>query len=1847
MKQKSAHCLVRAGSRLFAIAIVALLAAPSGRATPTNVYYWDTNGSVPGAGTTAGDWGTGTFWSLDSTGLSSTATETTLATDDVYFSAGTTGTGGGNPQVTLTAAQDIGNIFLNYRPDLVLSSFRIFGSTINLYSGINYQAIGASIGGYNYESEIASAITLMGAATLQNNSPLTFFTSGAITGANDLTIQNNSSNNLGMKIGGGVTLSGTAKIINNGTGSGIAYLSGTVSGTNGGIVQDSPTSVLYVGGSNNFVGNIELKRGLLIEGSSNNGNDISSLGNAANQILFNGGILGYMTRTNGSIDLSSRFSSTSTGDYKIDIPVSGSTYATSLSRTGVGLHKYGQGSLTLSAAAAYDGKTTIGGIDVVNRQLFGGGILQIGNGAATANLGSLNGPLGTDLEFKGTGTFNVAEAPGVHQGMKALVFTDGDGTVKSTYAGTVGTDTSALSFSSYSRAAGATANFVVTQATGGVNGTTNKITLGGMATDSLIDGAFFNGGATGGASYAWYDAAGFVRGINYGSDFLTYTTGATTTLSAGNGDHQQATGSISAQASDTFTSLNIRNTSSSNIPTVANQVFTLAAGATVTTDQVLVSGGAGTGAIVTISGGTGIRPNFDSDFVVRADLANDRLIISDFVKNGTNALAKSGVGTLVLAGANTIGGNGITGNISINDGALLINTSADTTYTGHVSGQGRLDVMGSGGKVTLAPTVPLTQTGGMVINGTVVLDFSNMTDPTNMLFTGIPGNKSTGAGSGFVQFGGGTGNIARTVQQNSTLIIKGKPGAVSTYQQLGATGMVGSGANVTTTNGMGSLLVDPNGGADTTVFIAFGGIGNGGSSFMIGKTAGAGSGNVYFQSGTTSAGGWGGYGGDWGKIFYTTDGGTTVDFVAPTFYSGTGPGNLYPLGSNGTSYTPMTTNTGGSYSLLTGASSSFDTSINPAGTLTRTAGLNQQPGVKIQDVNNGQILDMNGKDLGDGVSGWLMTGDATHTGTFSVLNGHAGGSGTKPGLVLSQFALSQDLVWGVWLDSDKLIKNGGGRVILQNTVASTYPNGTFINDGILQVNAPQTLTPFGTGSIRFSGGTLQYGLLNLAYDYSGSFNTAGNEPIKIDTNGQNVNFATSIKGAVTTLTKLGAGTLTLTASVPATYTGATTVSGGTLNVASTTDINTSSGVNIGAGNFSYNSATALLKPITFTSTGGTLSGTGTITPKVAVTSGNNLSPGDGVGTLNLSSGLTLAAGGIFDWQNNTANLYGTASTNWSVANVTGSTTISSTASSGSKLKLRFTDAGTSFSHSFWDTAQTWSFITGGVSAGNMIDTSNISVFVNAAPVGAGNTISGQGAFSTAVAGSNLELVWTPSVGGAGNNSQILISTSPDSSSISTGTSAKTIAFSRVLVGSTQTTASQSLANSGSDGAPFTVTAAGDVASSTFASGTLASTNSSSGTLTLSTATTGSKSGTLTIANTAADSLGAGLGSADANDVFTVTGTVVAVRAVMAPIPTALGTFHAGATVSVASNIFGCSYGTGGTGAHTDTEDTTVQAYASGTDGNGITLTGGPETVSSATGFTRSFTGTAVVNTSGGSFTSTVNPEISSATTVNAAYSIAVYSGQMAWNGVSGSAWATGTNWSDSVSGGAQAAPGLDGSYAGVDTATFGATSGSVTVNLDSSAPSVNALTFTGTGSYELAQGSGSNSITLAGTAPAITSAGTQAISTPLILANNTAVAVTSGTLAISGIISGSGMSLAKSGAGTLTLSAPNTYDGGTSISGTGTLLVNNSSGSGTVTVGAGSTLGGTGVIVGAVNVTGILSPGGSSLESLASGPLTLNSASHFVYQAASSTSTGADLMVVSGALSLTAVTLDLTGLDGA
>lgn len=1132
---------------LRSLAMTAILVAAAMAAVMASAQnlYWDPNGSSTSPFNATGNWdGTTSNWNTDSSGgAAGTFTAATSAANELFFSVpGSTG----SPTITVSGTQAANSLNLDFSGGTATGAngnednVTLNGGTITLGGGVNPGIFvaasppGTATSGYAYTNWINSAITMASDLTIRNAGLTTFELKGALSGAaRNVVLQNNSNNHFGVMLNA-VSISGTSAITNNGTGRGMTQISGVVSGTTA-IVQDSATSALWLNGGNTSTGATTLKQGLVILPN------VAALANTS-AILFQGGILGYRQGGGTPTDLSGKFASNG-ADYKIDLPTAGVTFGNVLAKSGnAGLHKYGQAQLTLANDMLFTGTTTIGGIDVANMQLAGGGTLTVGTGS----FGSLNGDTGTNLDFQGTGVFEVQRAPFSNQGMKVTTFSAGDGTVKSTQ-----NFYSTVTLASVSRAVGATGTFLLNTGGGtpGVAGT-NNIVITGRSAGALGPGYFF-----GGSGYAFYDAAGFVRALDYAVDASSANASSSgAAVSLPSKTYQQVTGAISAQADGTsFTGLAIRNIGTGNQP------FTLAAGAAVTAAGVLVSGGSAGDTVVTISGGSAFQPPVNGELIARTDSANDRLVISNLAANGVNALTKSGAGTLALSGANTLGGAGITGNVAINQGSLIVAPVANTTFSGVIAGQGALTVTGAGA-LTLNGSAPMTYTGGTVVNGTLVADFSNLADPTNMLFTGMPGSKGTGAGSGFIALGGATGNFLRGTQTNSTLVIKGKPGATtSTYQQLGASGFAGSGGNVLVQNGVGRLLADPNGGRDTTVVLGFPGVSSAGC-LVIGRAANAGSGNVFFQGETNSSlAATGAYGGYWGKLFYTNDGAVSdLDFVVNLHYTNdSNPCSLFPVGTNGVNYTNLTNSTSGTYNLLTGDY----LATQPNQTVTTNAG--GSVGIKLKDVRDGQQLVFNGGELGK--AGLIMTGSGSGNFTLSGATISPNWRGTANRFTIFQMNPNMTLtisnVLAINSDAnDSIQKNGVGTVILSG--ANTMASGkTYFNEGLLVAGVPETLSsggvpvsgPFGVntaaGAIRFSGGTLGYSAANIGangqtYDYSSRFSAAGNEPIRIDTGGQLVTFASPIAGAATTLTKLGAGTLVLGGLN--TYTGTTTFAGGNL-----------------------------------------------------------------------------------------------------------------------------------------------------------------------------------------------------------------------------------------------------------------------------------------------------------------------------------------------------------------------------------------------------------------------------------------------------------------------------------------------------------------------------------------------------------------------------------------------------------------------------------------------------------------------------------------------------------------------------
>jgi fibronectin-binding autotransporter adhesin len=286
-----------------------------------------------------------------------------------------------------------------------------------------------------------------------------------------------------------------------------------------------------------------------------------------------------------------------------------------------------------------------------------------------------------------------------------------------------------------------------------------------------------------------------------------------------------------------------------------------------------------------------------------------------------------------------------------------------------------------------------------------------------------------------------------------------------------------------------------------------------------------------------------------------------------------GPGTLILAGAN--TFTGGTTINAGTLQI------SGTNRLPQTGTVTFTGGTLDLDGF-MQTVN--ALASVSG-------AGVITTSVA---GGVALWVGNGGGSGTYSGII-------QDGSGTIGLT-----KVGAGTQTLTGT--NTYTAGTDVLAGVLALGSAGAIGT--TGTIRFDGGTLQFSAANTT-DYSPRLSIDTNQAYRLDTNGQAVTLASALTSLGGSLTKLGPGTLTVTAAN--TYTGPTQVNGGILSVAALAN----GGVASPIGQ-SSNAATNL----TFAN-GGILQYTG---PTVSTDRGFTLNTGGGGFDVN-QAGTTLTLSG--------------------------------------------------------------------------------------------------------------------------------------------------------------------------------------------------------------------------------------------------------------------------------------------------------------------------------------------------------------------------------------------------------------------------------------------------------------------------------------------------------------------------------------------------------------------------------------------------------------------------------------------
>jgi autotransporter-associated beta strand protein len=877
------------------------------------------------------------------------------------------------------------------------------------------------------------------------------------------------------------------------------------------------------------------------------------------------------------------------------------TYAGSISGSG-SLAKQGS-KLTLTGANTYTGATSfIGEVDL------------LGAGA------SINGTSGISLAPSASfanATFRVTDAAVLTPG--ALV------------VGETGTAWFYLSGSGTARTASA-----VLGANAGSNG--NALITSNASTAWLNTGALVVGGSGTGSLTVENDAT-----LEAGSIVLSQLAGSSGTLSIGLGASSATintasvtggagnTGLVSFYSSDpayTFAPVlagNLRVEQRGSGTTTLTGANTYTGGTTLLAGKLSAVADSNLGATsggLTFEGGTLEMKGFASSRGITLGTNGGTIDTSTATSAltgtiaGSGSLTVTGSGQLILTGANTYSGgtfvtNGklygstssLRGSI-VNDTTVQFDQSSDGTFAGSMSGSGSLIAQGSRLIVTGVNTYTgATKIGGAidvtggVINGTSRIDVA--TTPSANASLSLSGPLSTVRTTGSLKVGQvGTGTLSVT---GGSLLTSADSALGVSAGASGAALVSGSGSLWSNT---GALTIGGSGSGTLTVrdsgVVAA-------SSILLADAAGS--------SGVLNIG----VGGDAGTVNTATISGgqgtaSVVNFnhdeSAYTVAAQLG-GNLAvnQIGSGTTiltaanNYTGLTTISGGTLQIGDGGTSgSIVGDILNNGTLLFN---------RSDDFTFGGAISGTGSLIKDGAGTLTLTGSVTYSGTTTVLGGAlligtGGTSGNWDGdLNINStltFNRSDSIVYShVVSGTGSLIKTGTGTLTLTN--ANTYTGGTVISVGTLQIGNGGT-----TGSI----------VGNVTNNANLAFN-------RVD----DVAFSGAITGTGT-LTKLGAGTLTLTGSN--TYGGGTSINAGILQVGDggtngnlTGNVsNTGALVFNRAGTMSYSGA--ISGSGTFSKVGsGTLNLTGNNTYTGATSLVGNVNVISG-GRIEGTSGIAVAAG---------------------------------------------------------------------------------------------------------------------------------------------------------------------------------------------------------------------------------------------------------------------------------------------------------------------------------------------------------------------------------------------------------------------------------------------------------------------------------------------------------------------------------------------------------------------------------------------------------------------------------------------
>ncbi|NCT84572.1 MAG: DUF4347 domain-containing protein [Comamonadaceae bacterium] len=646
------------------------------------------------------------------------------------------------------------------------------------------------------------------------------------------------------------------------------------------------------------------------------------------------------------------------------------------------------------------------------------------------------------------------------------------------------------------------------------------------------------------------------------------------------------------------------------------QTFTHGAGDTATIASLI----AGSGAVTKTGAGNLTLSGAANTFSGATTISAGILTASggDAISSNSSVSVAAGA-TLALAGNEAIGNLSGAGSVTLGSFSLTSIQTADTTFSGAISGTGGMSFSQSG-----SATYSTTLSGTNTYTGATLL--------VNYGWLKLNGDASM-ADSSTVRV---NGNSVLTLLSDQTIGSLASNNANARIQ-LGSYTLTAWGDNTTNTvvgviSGTGSLvkqgsgtlsLIGNNTYTGTTTI-------NGGS-LTIGTSASlGGNGDLIFGDGTTFS-----------SLISTTvsnnvvlNGNATVSLSVDVNLSGNvsgpysltkiGPAVLTLAGSN--SYGATIVNGGtlsvasdanlGSGSVTLGTSSTLQvtgaTTIDNAIVLTGDATISTPANATLSGVISGASTLTKA-----GASTLTLTGTNTYgattvsAGTLSVAGDANLGSGT-----VTLGSGSTLAVTGATTIDNAIALSGNATV---DTAANTTLSGVISGSNNLTKTGSAVLTL--TGSNSYSGSTsINAGTLSVASDANlgaGALNLANGTTLQI-TGNTTIDNALALTGLVTVNAGAAAtlsGTISGTGSLTKTGSSNLTLSGSNTNSGATT---------VAAGTLVVNGSTS---SATMVASGATLAGSGTLGGDVTVQSGGTLSPGNGgAGTLTVNGNLTLASG---------------------------------------------------------------------------------------------------------------------------------------------------------------------------------------------------------------------------------------------------------------------------------------------------------------------------------------------------------------------------------------------------------------------------------------------------------------------------------------------------------------------------------------------------------------------------------------------------------------------------------------------